>query len=139
MKEIRTIKKVEVTEVKFVADDGKEFIGENAEYECKEYERKCDVKKVTERFDRLNGTRIDVPLVNWFCNEADIWKITLKSKDDYYSMIDYFEIVEHCCDDYLEMPKEFPYTMTIIKGYEWIDKYNGDLKEGLQKALEQLG
>ena len=45
MKEIRTIKMVEQTEVKFVADDGKEFIGENAERDCRDYERQKDKKK----------------------------------------------------------------------------------------------
>ena len=138
MKEIRTIKMVEQTEVKFVADDGKEFVGENAERDCRDYERQSNRKKVEERFDRLNGVRVNVPVVNWFSEEADVWRITLNSKDDYYSVIDYFKVVECCYDDYMKMPNEFPYTMTIIKGYEWVDEYTGNLKEELEKALEQL-
>lgn len=139
MKEIRTIRTVEVTEVKFVADDGKEFTGENAERDCATYERQKDEKRVTESFDRLNAVRIDIPVVNWFCEYADVWKIELESKKDYLTMTDYFKVVECCCDDYLEMPKEFPYTMTVIKGYEYVDEYKDNLKEHLQKALEQLG
>ena len=50
MKEIRTIKFVEQTEVKFVADDGREFIGENAERDCRDYERTQDRKKVEQAF-----------------------------------------------------------------------------------------
>ena len=138
MKEIRTIRTVEVTEVKFVADDGKEFTGENAERNCEIYERQKDEKKVKESFDRLNAVRIPVPILDWFCEYADVWRIELESKKDYFTMTDYFKVVDGCDDDYLEMPKEFPYTMTVVKGYEYIDEYHGNLKKELEEALKQL-
>ena len=53
MKEIRTIKMVEVTDIKFVADDGREFVGTNAENECRTYERQRDENKVKESFNRF--------------------------------------------------------------------------------------
>lgn len=141
MKEIRTIKMVEQTEVKFVADDGKEFIGENAERDCRDYERQKDVREVKERFERLNKTKIDMPLIDWFTDETDIWKIVLESKQDYYSMTDYFKVCVHSgyFDNYTELPNEFPYTMIVVDTYDYIDEPKLNLKESLQKTLEQLG
>lgn len=138
MKEIRKIKMVEIEEVKFIADDGKEFVGENAEHECKVYERQHNENKVRELFERLDTKQISIPFINWYCEEAEIWKIILNSKQDYYTMTDYFKVVRGCCDDYTEAPKEYPYTMIIVKGWECLDEYNINLKEELQKIIEQL-
>lgn len=54
-------------------------------------------------------------------------------------MIDYFKVIEQCCDNYVEEPKEFPCTLIVQRGWECISDYAGNLKEKLQKALEQLG
>ena len=139
MKEIREIKMVEQVNVRFVADDGKEFVGENAERDCRDYERTRDEKKVKEAFERLDAVEIYMPMLDWFCSESEIWKVKLESKKDYYTMVDYFKVVRYCCDNYTEIPKEFPCTMIVMKGYECISDYCGDLKENLQKMLEQLG
>lgn len=139
MKEIRTIKMVEQTEVKFIADDGKEFIGENAEMKCAEYERQRNRTKVEEAFKRLSVKEIDMPMLDWYCECAEVYKILLESERDYWSMVDYFKVIYGCCDNYTEMPKEFPCTMVVMRGWECISDYAGDLKEKLQKALEQLG
>ena len=139
MKEIRTIKMVEQVEVKFIAEDGKVFIGENAERECATYERQCSKVKVEAAFDRLDAKRIDMPMLDWYCEAADVWKITLESKRDYFAMVDYFKVCEGCCDNYVEEPTEFPCTMIVQKGWECISDYCGNLKEQLQKVLEQLG
>lgn len=138
MKEIRTIKMVEVEEVEFLADDGKVFVGENAERDCRDYERQKDEAKVKEVFERLDVVELNMPMLDWFCSESEIWKIRLESKKDYYTMTDYFKVVRYCCDNYTEMPKEFPCTMIVMKGYECISDYCGDLKEKLQKMIEQL-
>ena len=139
MKEIRTIKMVEQVEVKFIADDGKEFAGENAERNCWEYERQRSRSKVEDAFNRLDAKQIEMPLIDWYCEAAEIWKITLESKRDYFSMVDYFSVIYGCCDNYVEEPKEFPCTMIVQRGWECISDYAGNLKEQLQKALEQLG
>lgn len=139
MKEIRTIKMVEQIDVKFIADDGKEFIGENAEKECATYERQRSKVRVEDAFKRLDAKQIDMPMLDWYCEAADVWKIVLESERDYWSMVDYFKVVECCCDNYTEMPKEFPCTMIVQKGWECFSDYAGNLKEKLQKALEQLG
>ena len=138
MKEIRTIKMVERTEVKFVADDGKEFIGENAEKECKAYERRMNEDVIKKEFNKLNGVKISIPAVNLFYDEAEFWKITLNSKKDYITMTDYFETIYYCNCCYMEEPREYPYTMIAVVGYDWYDEYRNNLKAELQKAIEQL-
>jgi hypothetical protein len=139
MKEIREIKMVEQVSVKFVADDGKEFVGENAERDCRDYERTRDEKKVKEAFERLDATKIYMPTVNWHCDAAETWKVVLNSKRDYIAMTDYFKEVLGCYDNYTEAPKEYPYTMIVMRGWECFDEYGCDIKVELQKVLEQLG
>lgn len=138
MKEIRTIKMVEQMEVKFVADDGKEFVGANAEKECATYERQRNVKKVEEAFHRLNAVKVNIPLLDWHCDCSEFWKIVLESKKDYFAMTDYFKAVVGCCDNYTDMPNEFPYTMMVVTSYDYISEYCGNIKEELQKALEMF-
>ena len=139
MKEIRTIKMVEQTEVKFIANDGKEFLGENAERECGDYERRMNEDQVKKAFERLDGLKIKIPAVNWFNDEAEFWKITLNSKKDFLAMTDYFEVVYHCYSyDGVSEPTEYPCTMTVAVGYDYYSEYNADLKEELQKVIDQL-
>jgi hypothetical protein len=139
MKEIRTIKMVEQTEVKFVADDGKEFVGTNAERDCRDYERTRDQKKVEEAFKRLDAVELKMPFVSWFSDENGFWKILLNSKSDFVAMMDYFNVVWHVYDNCIEEPSAYPYTMMIATGCDYVYEYKADLKEELQKALEQLG
>lgn len=139
MKEIRTIKMVEQTEVKFVADDGKVFVGDNAEHECATYERTRDEKKVTEAFQRLDAVELNTPFIEWFASESHFWKILLNSKSDYIAMKDYFKVVRYICDFGIKEPETYPCTLIVSEGYEYMCEYGDKLKEELQKALEQLG
>ena len=138
MKEIRTIKMVEQTEVKFVADDGKEFVGENAERNCRDYERQRDEAKVKEAFERLDLIKISIPILNWYNDGAEIWNVTLNNKAEYFAMTDYLKVIYNCYDICTEMPDAFPCTKTVAVGYDYAYYYSGDVKEELQKALEQL-
>ena len=138
MKEIRETKLVEQTTVKYVADDGKEFQGENAESECRNYERKNNETLVKKEFEKLGAKQIEVPVINFFVDYAEVWQVPLTSTRDYIAMKDYFEAVENCEDNYTEEPKEYPYTMTVVIGYDWYDEYKTDLKLDLQKALDQI-
>ena len=138
MKEIRTIKMVEHTEVKFIADDGKEFIGENAEQKCRDYERTRDEKKVETAFKRLTYTELNMPFLNWYGEDYGFYIITLNSKSDYIAMIDYFNVVWHVWDNNISEPKTYPYTMTISAGSDWVCEYEHDIKAELQKVLAQL-
>lgn len=137
MKEIRTIKMVEVTDVKFVADDGTEFIGENAERECRDYERTCDAKRVEKAFQRLDITELKMPFITWFDDELAFYKVQLNSKSDFTALTDYFEVVRDCYN-YIEAPTSYPYTMIVYNGAEYVCEYTRDIKAEMQKALEQF-
>ena len=139
MKEIRTIKMVEQTEVKFVADDGKEFTGVNAERECATYERQKNKAAVEDAFARLDAVKVKADFIDWFSCGCELWKIKLNSKKDYFSMVDYFTGNHHYFDNYTEIPTEFPYTMFVTRFEECINEYKGDIKAELLKAYEQLG
>ena len=138
MKEIRTIRFVEVTDVKFVADDGKEFVGENAERDCKDYERTRDKKKVEAAFKRLDFIELKMPFVDWFSDEQGYYKINLNSKTDYIAMMDYFNIVWHVYDNSIEEPKEYPYNMTVWVSCDCVGEYKRDIKAELMEALNQF-
>jgi hypothetical protein len=140
MKESRTIKMVEQTEVKFIADDGTEFIGESAERKCRDYERQSNENKVKKEFERLDKKEIKLPFANWLDNEVQIWKVTLNSRADYFRLIDYCKITIGDWNEYfMEEPKSYPYTTIVVTGCEWASEYKKDFKEELQKTLEQLG
>lgn len=139
MKEIRTIKMVEQTEVKFIADDGKEFIGENAERDCRDYERTRDKAKVEKAFKRLDAVELKMPFITWWCDEWGFWKIVLNSKSDFIAMMDYFNVVRDVFDNSIEEPSAYPYTMIVSESCDYVCEYKNDIKEELQKALEQLG
>lgn len=138
MKEIRTIKMVEVTDVKFVADDGKEFIGEHAERECRDYERTCDKKKVEKAFERVDMIELNMPFVDWFSDENAFYKVNLNSKSDYIAMMDYFNTVWNVFDNDIKEPALYPYTMIVSYSCEYVCEYKRDIKVELQKALEQF-
>lgn len=139
MKEIRRIKMVEVEEVEFVADDGKRFVGENAERDCRDYERTRDEKKIEAAFKRLDAVELDMPFVSWHQDESGFWKIVLNSKSDYFAMMDYFNVIRNAFEFSIEEPTEYPYTMIVSESCDYISEYKSDIREELQKALEQLG
>lgn len=138
MKEIRTIHMVEVTDIKFVADDGKEFVGATAERDCRDYERTCDLKKVKKAFERVEMKELAFPFIDWFTEECCFYKVQLNSRADFIAMMDYFNVVWCVCDNDIKEPTAYPYTMTVSYAWETVMEYRKDLKEELQKALEQL-
>lgn len=138
MKEIRTIKMVEVTDVKFVADDGKEFVGVNAERDCRDYERTRDVNKVKKAFERVDMVELKLPFVDWFSDDYGFYMVQLNSKSDFIAMMDYFNVVWNIYDNSIKAPTAYPYTMTVSHSYDYVCEYNGNIKEELRKALEQL-
>lgn len=138
MKEIRTIKMVEHTEVKFVADDGKEFTGENAERDCRDYERTCDVNKVKKAFERVELIELKMPFVDWFSDEYGFYRVFLNSRSDYIAMMDYFNVVWNVWDNSIEEPQAYPYTMIVSSSCDYVCEYKRDIKTELEEALEQF-
>lgn len=141
MVEIRTEKMIPVTEVKFVADDGTVFEGEDSKRKCLDYERTCNVEKVKEVFKRLDAVKIKMPFVSWYDENYEFWKVVLNSKADYIALVDYFKFVERCDYNETEEPCSYPYTAVICTTYDTFYEYGSvdGLKDELQKALEQLG
>ena len=139
MTEIRTTKMVEQTEVKFVAKDGMEFMGENAKSECETYERRLDVDMVIKEFNRLDAKEISIPVAHfWYGDDMYAYKITLNSKRDYIALIDYLEIIKGVWDkNSIKEPANYPDTIIIGGGYDWAYEYV-DLKKDLLTTLEQL-
>lgn len=138
MKEVRTTKMVEVTEVKFVAEDGKEFTGPRAEQECRWHERLKNKNEIEKSYNRMNPIILKTPYITWFCDDYQLCKVVLHSKIDYMTLIDYFEVV--CGIDMvnIEEPPVYPHTMIISTSEFCADEYSNDLKDELQKTLEQL-
>ena len=124
MKEIRTTRMVEQTEIKFVADDGRVFIGENAERECRQYERTQNDEKVIREFKKLNPKWIDVPLVDWVgCGENEVISVTVNNEADYdITVRDYYYIKSPEYMDFSNLeskrPKEYPCNIVLVSGYE---------------------
>lgn len=138
MKEIRTIKMVESVEVQFVANDGTVFEGDNAEMKCINYERTCDVNKVKERFKRLESKVLNTSYIEWFYPDGRFRKILLNSKSDYIAMMDYYNVVIQVCDNDLNEPASYPYSMIVAEYFDYVTEYIGDLASELQKTIDQL-
>lgn len=145
MKEIRTIKMVEQTEVKFVADDGTEFIGEYAENKCVEYERRKNRERVKNDFLKLKPVWVNVPAVDWSDGDMEIIYINVKDEIDFDVTIkDYFHSKSpqwmdlSCFGE--SKPESFPCEIVFVSGLEWVGIYGTKdmFKADLLKALEQL-
>lgn len=145
MKEIRTTRMVEQTEVKFIADDGKEFVGTLAEQECRAYERTRNEERVINAFKKLKPKWINMPLIDWVGCENEIISVTVNDEVDYDITIrDYYYIKSPSYMDFSgfesKKPKEFPANIVLVSGCEWVDIFGSeaDLMEALKKTIEQL-
>ena len=114
MKVIKTVKIVE-------ADDGKKFVGENAEKECAAYERTKDRQKVENEFKKLKPVWLDIYLVD-IVNDVEVIAVTVKDEFDYdITVKDY--VSGECVDmggfNYGK-PKQFPTDIVIIRTECWV-------------------
>jgi hypothetical protein len=118
MKEIRTVKMVEQVEVKFFADDDKEF---TTEQECRVYELQKEKDKLKMMYEALNPICVESRVLEWFCCESGIDIVTVNSQRDYNIVKAYLHHSPYCDWD-VEEPKEYPKTLTIY----WNDGYTGE-------------
>ena len=118
MKEIRTIKMIEQVEVKFFADDGKEFA---TEQECRVYEMSQDKAKLEMMYEALNPICITSKVLDWFSCDSGLDIVTVNSQNDYRIVKAYHGGCGYCDWD-VEEPKEYPKTLTIY----WNDGYVGE-------------
>lgn len=117
MKEIRTIKMIESVEVKFFADDGKEFA---TEQECRVYEMRQDEAKLKRMYEELNPIGVTSQVLDWFSCDSGIDIVTVKSQRDFDIVKAYLKHSDYV-DFEVEEPKEYPKTLTIY----WNDGYVG--------------
>lgn len=115
MKEIRTVKMVEQVDVKFFADDGKEFA---TEQECRVYELQKDQEKLKRAYEELNPIYVKSDVIYWFCCDSGLDIVTVKSQRDYNIVKAYLKHSNYV-DFEVEEPKEYPKTLTIY----WNDGY----------------
>jgi hypothetical protein len=118
MKEIRTVKMVESVEVKFFADDGKEFA---TEQECRVYEMQKDKDKLKMMYEELNPIYIKSDILDWFCCDSGIDVVTVNSKREFNIVKAYFKHSPYV-DFEVEEPKEYPKTLTIRWSCDYISE-----------------
>jgi hypothetical protein len=118
MKEIRTVKMVEQVEVKFFADDGKEFENER---DCRMYEMQQDKAKLKMMYEALNPICVKSDVIEWFCCDSGIDIVTVNSQKDFNVVKAYFKHSSYV-DFEVEEPKEYPSTLTIY----WNEGYVGE-------------
>lgn len=118
MKEIRTVKMVEQVEVKFFADDGKEFA---TEQECRVYELRQDEAKLKMMYEELNPICVTSSVLDWFCCDSGIDVITVNNQREFNIVKAYLSGGRSYLDWDVEEPKEYPSTLTIY----WNDGYVG--------------
>ena len=139
MKEVITIKMVEQTTTKYIADDGREF---NKENECREYELGKKRKDVETRFNLIEKTKIDIPLLDCYKGEGCVYKITFNSREDVNALVDYYTLFHFHMDYvYAEIKKitSFPFTTLMDEGYDSIYFLSEDiLRKDIAKLIEQL-
>ena len=139
MKEIRTIKMVEQTFVKYIANDGKEFEDEKV---CANYERRLNKEKCYKEFKKLKPTLISIPFIDWSSN-VEVYKITLKHESDLYIIEDYLKAECHYRDVDIcyNKPTEYPCTkfLMVDEGYANFSSMTvDDVKKKLLEAADKM-
>ena len=139
MKEVITVKMVEQKEVKYIADDGKVF---DKEYDCKRYEAEKRAKEVDMKFSMLDKKMLDVPIADWYRCEGCTYKLTLHSRDDLDTLVNYY-LAHHFMVDYIKdvvaMVDSYPYTTIVDEGYESITFVDErDFRDKIHKLIKDL-
>ena len=118
MKEIITIKMVEQTTKKYIAEDGKEF---DTELECAEYELKKRTHDIEFRFNLLNTKKFDIPLLDGYKAEGCVYRITFENRSDIVAFVDYYQLHGYdmyYIEDTVKKIDTFPYTICVDEGYD---------------------
>lgn len=121
MKVVKTVRMVEQVDVEVFADDGKKFVGENAEMECAVYERTKDRQKVENEFKKLRPVWLNIDLVE-MVNDVEVVAVTVKDEFDYdITVKDYVN-----SDGWIDLsdldcykPKQFPADIVIVSTDAW--------------------
>ena len=140
MKEVITIKMVEQTTTKYIAEDGKEFTSES---ECRNYEFRRKQKEFAKEFEKLDKQKLYIPVAEDYLCDGSINLITLNSKLDvdriynFYKSYNYSDLSEI---ETLYKITDFPKKIIIVdNGYDYCWLYDiNQLMTELQKIIDDI-
>lgn len=139
MREIITIKMVEQTTKKYIAEDGKEF---DTELECAKYELKKRTDEVEFRFNLLNTKRFDIPLLDGYKAEGCVYRITFENRSDVVAFVDYYQLHGYSMYEIKDMVKQiktYPYTICVDEGYDSVYFFDeAQLLKDLKELINHL-
>lgn len=143
MKVVKTVKMVEQVDVEVFADDGKKFVGENAERECVIYERTKDRQKVENEFNKLKPVWLELDPVDIVDGDVEVIAVTVKDEFDYDITVKDYVSREFVDLDNLNLnygkPKQFPADIVIIRTGCWVEvRSKEDIVSNLEKELAKL-
>ena len=137
---IKEIKKelVEQITIKYIAKNGKEFTGPDAERECDRYERRLDREAIEKEFKKLNPVYLYDPLVDWVNCDTEMFLVTLNNKVDYeVRLMDYIDGAYK--EVVLNEPESYPCKKLIINMESYAGEYSKeDAKNELIKLISKL-
>lgn len=141
MKVVKTVKMVEQVDVEVFADDGKKFVGENAEMECAVYERTKDRQKVENEFKKLKPVWLELDPVDIVDGDVEVIAVTVKDEFDYD-----ITVKDYVSDQWVDLdnlnygkPKQFPADIVIIKTECWVEvRPKEDIVSNLENELAKL-
>lgn len=137
---IKEIKKelVEQITIKYIAKNGKEFTGPDAERECDRYERRLDREAIEKEFKKLNPVYLYDPLVDWVNCDTEMFLVTLNNKVDYeVRLMDYIDGAYK--EVVLNEPESYPCEKLIINMESYAGEYSKeDAKNELIKLISKL-
>lgn len=135
MKEIRETKLVEQTTVRFVADDGKEFLNEE---ECKKYERRLNEGTIEKDYKKILIKEMEFPFQGWN-GEFSVDLVKFNCYADYVTAMDYLDICEGVSDFNCDEPKSYPCLKLIAYDEYYANfAYEDDITELLKECEKAM-
>lgn len=119
----------------YVANDGTEFTGYNAEEKCREYEKNIVLLKLKEKINHLICHKYDnltpFPVYSEWRDCDCVW-YHINKKEDFELIMKYYEYMDYDVD-YISETKIYPDIICIMEFDEYIEGYWLD---GILKSIE---
>lgn len=140
MKVVKTVKMGKDVDIEAFADDGKKFVGKNAERECVIYERTKERQKVENEFKKLKPVWLYIELVE-LVSDAEIVAVTVKNESDYD-----ITVKDYVSDEWVDLegfyhgkPEQFPADIVIVITDNWVEVLSKEsIVSNLEKELAEL-
>ena len=144
LKEITT-KMVEQTTVKYIAKDGSEFTGDNAEQRCIQHEKNISRDEIRKRYEKLCPKLVEPPCLEWVNCYAHLSLIRLETERDFKeTLMDYAEA--NYDDISLKELEDIKYPCEVIifeddyciQFYGTKEEYIEELKKTLERVKGEI-